>query len=87
MSSPHCFHCSPSLTKLNDGDKCRVILNLSYHKGNSLNDFVDKQHFDHNKFTLKFPTIDGISLAARGVNLKMSVKVFFSADYSRLGPQ
>ena len=63
LSSPPCdhFHCSPLLTRPKDGDKCRVILNLSYPKGNSINDHVDKQHFDHNKFILKFPTIDDIA--------------------------
>ena len=54
------FHCSPMLTQPKDIDKRRVILNLSYPKGHSLNDNVDKQSFDGKKFTLKFPTIDDI---------------------------
>ena len=63
LSSPPCdhFHCFPLLTRPKDGDKCWVILNLSYPKGNSVNDHVDKQHFDHNKFILIFPTIDDIA--------------------------
>ena len=54
------FHCSPMLTRPKDTDKRRVILNLSYPKGQSLNDNVDKQLFDGKRFTLKFPTIDDI---------------------------
>ena len=54
------FHCSPMLTLPKDIDKRRVILNLSFPKGQSLNDNVDKQLFDGKRFTLKFPTIDDI---------------------------
>ena len=46
------FHCSPFLTRPKDTDKCRVILNLSYAHGCSLNDNVDKLHFDGKKFVL-----------------------------------
>ena len=53
------FHCSPLLTGPKDTDKCRVILNLSYPHG-SLNDNVDKLHFDGKKFILKFPSVDDI---------------------------
>ena len=54
------FYCSPLLTRPKDTDKCRVILNLSYPHGCSLNDNVDKLHFDGKKFVLKFPSIDDI---------------------------
>ena len=54
------FHCSPLLTRPKDTDKRRVILNLSYPHGCSLNDNVDKLHFDGKKFVLKFPSIDDI---------------------------
>ena len=40
------FHCSPLLTRPKDLDKRRVILNLSYPKGSSLNDNVDKSKFE-----------------------------------------
>ena len=43
------FHCSPMLTRPKDVDKRRVILNLSYPKGKSLNDHVDKHNFDGKK--------------------------------------
>ena len=47
------------LTRPKDLDK-RVILNLSYPKGESLNDNIDKLHFDDKEFILKFPIIDDI---------------------------
>ena len=37
-----------------------MILNLSYPKGLSLNDNVNKLQFDGKSFSLKFPTVDGI---------------------------
>ena len=37
-------------------------------------------------YNASYPRSTPNSLAATGVNLKMSVKVFFSADYLRLGP-
>ena len=51
------FHCSPLLTRPKDLDKRRVILNLSYPHGASLNDNVDKEYCP---FVLKFPSIDEI---------------------------
>ena len=54
------FHCSPLLTRPKDTDKCRVILNLSYPHGCSLNENVDKLHFDGKKFVLKFPSVGDI---------------------------
>ena len=54
------FHCSPLLTRPKDIDKRRVILNLSYPHGCSLNDNVDKLYFDGKRFALKFPSIDDI---------------------------
>ena len=55
------FHCSPLLTRPKEADKRRIILNLSYPKGNSVNDMVDRDHFDGQMFRLKFPTIDDIT--------------------------
>ena len=54
------FHCSPLLTRSKDTDKRRVILNLSYPHGHSLNGNVDKLHFDGKTFVLKFPSVDDI---------------------------
>ena len=36
------FPCSPLLTRPRDGNKCQVIIDLSYPKGNAVNDFVDR---------------------------------------------
>ena len=54
------YHCSPLLTRPKNMNKRRVILNLSYPPGNSVNYFVNKNTFDNLHFTLKFPTIDDI---------------------------
>ena len=54
------YHCSPLLTRPKDTDKRRVILNLSYPYGQSVNDHVHKEEYDSNPFILKFPTIDDI---------------------------
>ena len=62
VSSSH-FHCSPMLTRPKDGNKRRVILNLSYPQNYSLNDEVDRLKFDNRTFTLKLPVIDDITQA------------------------
>ena len=51
IQCPH-IHCSPLLTRPKDTRKRRIILNLSYHKGQSVNDIVDKNKFDSREFTL-----------------------------------
>ena len=55
------FHCSPLMTLPEEGDNRRVILNLSYPKGNSLYDHLTKDLFDSTVFALKLPSIDWIS--------------------------
>ena len=57
VASPH-FHCSPLLTRPKDGSERRVILNLSYPYGNSLNDKVNKSRLDGLQFILRFPSVD-----------------------------
>ena len=52
------FHCSPLMSRPKDGDSRRVILDLSYPKGNSLNDHISKVLFDGILFAL--PSIDAI---------------------------
>ena len=59
VTSPH-FHCSLLLTRPKNGNKHRVILNLSYPYGNSLNDKVNKSRFDGFQFILRFPSVDDI---------------------------
>ena len=53
------IHSSPLLTRPKDQDKCRVILDLSYPQGLSLNNQVDKLAFDTSSI-VKFPSIDNI---------------------------
>ena len=55
------FHCSPLLTRPKDANKRRVILNLSYPEGNSVNSHVDADNYDGSPFILKFPTVDDIA--------------------------
>ena len=54
------MHCSPLLTRPKDIDKRRVILDLSFPPGGSLNDHVDRECFDASAFSLRFPSIDTI---------------------------
>ena len=54
------YHCSPLLTRPKDGNKRRIILDLSYPNGASVNDQVERQLFDKQPFILRFPTIDDI---------------------------
>ena len=68
------YHCSPLLTRPKDGNKRRVILDLSYLDGQSVNDRVDKLKFDGSDFMLKFPPIDDI--ADRINDVKVEVRLF-----------
>ena len=56
------LHCSPFLTREKpDSENRRVIVDLSWPKGNSVNDFVDSDHYMGTKFMLTFPSIDDIT--------------------------
>ena len=59
IDSPH-LHGSPLLTRPKDGDKRRIILNLSHPQGFSRNDNVDKTRFDNRHFSLKLVSVDDI---------------------------
>ena len=61
------FHCSPLLTRPKDGNNRRVILNLSFSAGVSLNDAVTRDIFDGRPFTLRFPSVDDILESIRAV--------------------
>ena len=60
MSNTLTFIVHPLLARPKDGNKRRVILNLSHPTGTSLNDTVTRDSFDIKGFTLRFPTIDDI---------------------------
>ena len=55
------IHFSPLLTRPKDTDNRRIILDLSFPKGLSLNDQVDKTRFDTSEFCLRFPSTDDIA--------------------------
>ena len=74
------FHCSPLLTRHKDGNKRRGIIDLSYPKGNAVNDFLDRDAFDGTEFTLRFPTIDDIAHNIIGC---MDNPVLFKIDVAR----
>ena len=75
------YHCSPLLTRPKDNDKRRIILNLSHPYGNSVNDDVLRDKFDGQKFTLKFPSVDGI--VDKIVSLKDEDPVLYKIDVAR----
>ena len=75
------FHCSPLLSRPKDGNECRIILNLSYPYGASVNDHMSKEAVDKNKITLKFPTIDGIVNSIKF--LKHSEPALYKTDVAR----
>ena len=78
------IHCSPLLTRLKDFDKRRVILDLSYPKGMSLNDFVNRSSFDGNAFALKLASIDNIMEDIRNTEDPMLFKVDVSRAFRNL---
>ena len=54
-------HCSPLLNRTKyDPDRRRVIFDLSWPKGGSVNHYVDIDSYMGTKFQLKFPTVDNI---------------------------
>ena len=74
------FHYSPLLTRPKDGNKRRVIMDLSYPKGNAVNDFVEKDAFDGTQFTLRVPTVDDI---ADDIIACRDDRVLFKIDVAR----
>ena len=82
---PHSqFHCSPLMTRPKDGNKRRVILDLSYPKGSSLNTFVDSATFDQVHFRLKFPSIDQITTYINTLHNPRIAKVDISRAFRHL---
>ena len=49
------------MTQPKDNGSCRVILDLSYPRGNSVNSHVVADRFDDSAFVLRFPQIDHIA--------------------------
>ena len=54
------FHVSPLLTRPKNNDSRRVIVNLSYPEGHSVNSNIKSDSYDDYDFDLSYPTIDNI---------------------------
>ena len=54
------FHVSPLLTRPKNNDSRRVIVNLSYPEGRSVNSNIESEIYDGYAFDLSYPTIDNI---------------------------
>ena len=54
------FHWSPMLTRPKAKTKRRVIVDLSFPKGGSVNDMVEGDKYDGLRYKLKLPRIDDI---------------------------
>ena len=84
IDCPH-YHCSPLLTRPKESNRRRVILNLSYPAGASLNDAVTRDLFDNLNFTLKFPTVDNVLHSVRSIKGQaMLAKIDISRAFRNL---
>ena len=68
------------MSRPKDSNKRRIILDLSYPRGNSPNDHVDRVKFDHSHFLLKFPTVDNIVHSIRNTQ---GFPLLFKVDVAR----
>ena len=57
---PFPVHYSPLLSRPKPDDTRRVIVNMSYPYGASLNDKISNTHYDGVDFTLKYPSVEDI---------------------------
>ena len=65
------LHCSPMLTRPKTGsDSRRVIVDLSWPHGNSVNDVVSQDTYMGTPFKLKFPSVDDITARIRDLDGK-----------------
>ena len=78
------IYCSPLLTRPKDSDKKRVILDLSYTKGMSLNDSVNRFSYDGNAFALKLTSIDNIIEDIKNTDDPMLFKVDVARAFGNL---
>ena len=54
------FHYSPLLSCPKEGDSRKIIVNLSYPEGHSVNSNILKDEYDGYKFQLSYPSVDNI---------------------------
>jgi hypothetical protein len=59
------LHCSPLMTATKDGNKCRIIVDLSFPSpaGHAVNFSVNKISYVGTPFSLRIPTVDIICQA------------------------
>jgi hypothetical protein len=69
------LHCSPLMTAPKDGNKRRIIIDLSFTSGqtHAVNTTVSKSHYVGTPFSLKLPTVETICqvLNVLGKNVKI----------------
>ena len=54
------LHCSSLRSRPKEGDSRRIIVNLSYPEGNSVNSNILKEVYDGYNFRLSYPSVDDI---------------------------
>ena len=75
------FHCSPLLTRPKDGDKRRVIVDLSFGEGDAVNQVTDKTTYEGIPFTLQLPTLDHMLAQILELNKPKLIKVDVSRAF------
>ena len=78
------YHASPLLTRPKPPDKRRVILDLSFPKGDSVNSHIDKNFFDGHEFVLKLPTLDHIINALTAFRSPLLAKIDISRAFRNI---
>ena len=78
------FHCSPLLSRPKEDGSIRVVLDLSYPKGASVNDFVDRDKYDDVHYAFKFPTIDQICLKLATMSHPLMAKIDIARAFRNL---
>ena len=74
------FHCSPLLSCPKEGDSQRIIVNLSYPEGNSVNSNILNNEYDSYKFQLSYPSVDDIVNHIANSNFNL---LLYKLDISR----
>ena len=57
---PFPIHYSPLLSRPKEGDTRRIIVNMSFPYGSSVNDNISNNEYDGVDFQLRYPTVDDI---------------------------
>ena len=72
-------------TRPKDNSKRRVILDLSYSTGASVNDAITRDKFDGLEFTLTFPTIHNFFDKIRNTRGKVLLKIWGFQIWPKMG--